>query len=72
MSQQQMLPETLTILFLMKKNKMEEDILRVKKRCDELASMWNGDDSGIQEDQAIIANEISEKCDEILELLTEL
>jgi hypothetical protein len=51
---------------------MEKYINEVKAICDEIRGAWNGDESGRLEDRANIAQDISEKCDEILELIKEL
>jgi len=51
---------------------MEQEILKIKKWADEIAGSWNGDEAGYLEERATCANELSEKCNEILELIKEL
>ena len=45
---------------------------KLKKEMEDIAGSWNGDESGVQEEQAHIANEVLEKIAEIEELLKEL
>lgn len=42
---------------------------KLKTRMEEIAGSWDGDQSGIQEDNASIAVEVLEKIKEIEELL---
>ena len=44
----------------------------LKEKSDEIAGKWNGDESGILEDNAHTAIEISDKCDQIIELIIAL
>ena len=44
----------------------------LKKECNAIEGMWNGDDKGNLEDKANVAHEIHQKCDEIINLLEEL
>lgn len=44
----------------------------LKKEMEIIAGLWNGDNPGIEEDKAHIANEVLEKIKEIEELLQEL
>jgi hypothetical protein len=48
------------------------DIEQIKKYAENISGQWNGDEPGLQEDRAGIANEILEKISEIEELLKEL
>lgn len=50
---------------------LEEHLLKLKKEAEEISGNWNGDESGYQEDQAHIAEEIIEKVDELLKLINE-
>lgn len=50
---------------------IKEHLLKLKEEMQFEAGRWNGDESGYREDQAHIANEIIEKCDELLELINE-
>lgn len=45
---------------------------QIKKYAEEIASSWNGEDSGMAEDRAGWANEVLEKIAELEELLKEL
>ena len=49
---------------------MNITLKQLKKDLEEIAGQWNGDNPGIQEDDASIANEVIEKINEIKELLT--
>lgn len=51
---------------------IKEELLKLKKEAEEISSNWNGEDSGYAEEQAGIANDIIEKVDELLELISEL
>jgi uncharacterized protein YukE len=51
---------------------IKEQLQKLIEECEEIASRWNGDESGYQEDQANIANEIIEKAKELIALLHEL
>jgi uncharacterized protein YukE len=51
---------------------IKEQLQKLIKECEEIAGQWNGDESGYQEDQANLANDIIEKANELLELINEL
>ena len=51
---------------------MKEKILEVKAQAEHIASLWNGKNPGIDEDRAMIALEVIEKCDQLLNLVEEL
>jgi hypothetical protein len=45
------------------------EINTIQKWAEEVAGEWNGDESGSQEDRAMQAEDIIEKCKELKELL---
>lgn len=47
-------------------------LLSLKQDLEKLAGEWNGDESGLQEEESQNANEAIEKLDELLELLKTL
>lgn len=49
-----------------------EYLLKLKTKMEEISGTWNGDESGLAEDRAHIADDISKKIDELIELLKEL
>jgi hypothetical protein len=49
-----------------------EYLLKLKARMEEISGMWNGDESGLAEDRAHIADEIIAEVDKLIELLKEL
>lgn len=50
-----------------------EDFFKdLKEEMENVAGNWNGDDSGYREEQAMIAYDIIEKSNEIVELIREL
>lgn len=51
---------------------MKEELQKLIKECEEIAGRWNGDNPGYQEEQAMVANEIIEKSNELIELINEL
>lgn len=51
---------------------MLKSLQEIKDEMEVIRGEWNGDESGRQEDQANIAEEIVEKINEIDELLKEL
>lgn len=51
---------------------MKEELKKCIKECEEIAGRWNGDESGYQEEQATIANDIIEKSNELIALINEL
>lgn len=44
----------------------------IVKECREISGQWNGDNAGRLEDRAGTADEIAEKCHEIIELINYL
>lgn len=48
------------------------ELKQLKEKMERIAGEWNGDESGRQEDNAHIAEEVIEKIDEIKELLEQL
>ena len=50
----------------------EKTLSQIKEEAQEIAGEWNGDESGVKEDRALIASDIIDKVDEIRELLAEL
>lgn len=48
------------------------DLARLKQWAEGIAGQWNGDEPGLQEDRASIANEIIEKANELQDLLDEI
>lgn len=50
---------------------MKEELLKLKKECEEIRGRWNGDEGGYQEEQASIASELIIKADEMLDLIDE-
>lgn len=40
--------------------------------ADGISALWNGDESGLQEDNATLATEIIDKLEEVIELVKEL
>lgn len=51
---------------------MKEQLKKLIDECETIAGNWNGEDSGYQEEQAGIANDIIEKAKELIELINEL
>jgi hypothetical protein len=49
-----------------------EFFAQLKKDMEEIMGNWNGEDSGINEDDAGYARDAIEKIDELLEILEEL
>jgi hypothetical protein len=45
---------------------------KLKTKMEEISGDWNGDEPGLQEERAHIANDIIEKIEEIEELMKEL
>ena len=49
------------------------DILtKLKKEADSICGMWNGDEAGPEEERAGIAEDISNNCTDIINLINEL
>jgi len=54
------------------KTTMKQQLKELIKECKEISSNWNGDESGYAEEQANIANDITEKATELIDLINEL
>lgn len=52
--------------------KLYEELDKLDKQAEEIAGEWNGDESGTQEDMAMIAADIREKIKELKELIESL
>ena len=50
----------------------EKALQEIIRYAENVAGNWNGDNPGVQEDNAHIANEIIEKCNDVLNLLNEI
>lgn len=48
------------------------ELEKLQVRMEDIAGQWNGDESGIQENNAIIAEAVVEKIKEIRELIEEI
>ena len=57
-----------------KKKEVEEEVvfLRIMVEAEEVKGLWNGDELGLQEERAGLADEIQGKVHELKELLNEL
>lgn len=44
----------------------------MKEKADTIQGLWNGDNSGRVEERAMAAQELHQKCNEIIELINEL
>jgi hypothetical protein len=44
----------------------------LKKKSEEIEAQWSGEENGKQEERAHIANEICDKCVEMINLINEL
>ena len=51
---------------------MKDELLKLIKEMEKVSGQWNGDESGYQEDQAHIADDIIEKSKELIDLINEL
>lgn len=49
-----------------------ENLNQIKKKLEKIAGIWNGDDSGIQEERAMAANEGLECITTLENILSEL
>lgn len=45
---------------------------QIKKEAEEIQALWNGEGTGKQEENAHIAEEISDKCSDIIYLISTL
>jgi len=57
---------------LLKEDFMDLDLQAISKYAEEISGQWNGDESGLLEERASIANDIIEKVEEVRNLLKEL
>ena len=53
-------------------NKHIQNLTDIIIECDKIIGAWNGDDKGIQEDNARTAEEIRDHVHDIMELINEL
>ena len=44
----------------------------MKEKASTIQGLWNGDNAGSEEDRAMAAQELHQKCNEIIELINEL
>jgi hypothetical protein len=51
---------------------MKKELQTLIKQMEEIAGEWNGDEAGRQEERAHIAEDITEKAKELIDLLEEL
>lgn len=52
--------------------KPEQTLTEIYNHAEEIAGQWDGDESGIREDRAMIANDIMEAVKNLRELLSDL
>ena len=50
-------------------NEMDEHIKEIMKWAYDIQGEWNGDESGIEEDRANLAEEITDKTEELHDLI---
>lgn len=51
---------------------MLQYLMKIREWAEDVEGQWNGDESGIQEDRAMLARDIKEKVDELQELLDKM